>query len=158
MHTPALPSIRSPGLIAIIISGCFLLVSCASAPGPSVKGSKKNPYVATINFESECKIKDVVSETTECKNKDHKDFCVARGNYVRWKSNKLFDDGSKREIEYVIYFDPIDKARKYSSDDGLISRKMKTDAPLALYKYSILGLSGCNPDMDTFDPHIRVDK
>jgi hypothetical protein len=158
MRKPAFPSIRSPSLIAMMVSGWVLLVSCVSAPGPSVKGSSTNPYRVTINFESKCTIRDVVPETTECKGKDHKDFCIARGNHVTWTGNKLFDDTDGRAIEYVIFFDPVVRGRKYRSRNGVVSRRMQGDAPLALYKYSILASPGCAADTDTFDPHIRVDR
>jgi len=128
----------------------FVLVGCTNIPSfTGTKGEKANPYIVKINFDTadDCKVLSVDEETTplSCGS----GFCLKRNEWVVWHSEPA-------GIKYEIFFNPIVGVPLKSWRNGYLVRPIDRRAPEADYKYSIVR-DGCKPnEMNTFDPHIRV--
>ena len=142
-------------MIAAVVAISSLLVSCASFVPPSgPKGDQNNPWIVTIKFQgiSKCKIQSVTAETNSCLLPDPADICVDQSKFLEWQSDP-------NSVGFNIYFDPIKGGPNYTAPNGKKKVKIDANAPPGKYKYAILGRdSSCDPDTDTVDPMIRVDK
>jgi len=146
-------------LIWLILFFAILLLVTACQPDLSGsvrklalgQGSIIKPWVVTIEFNpgNHCLITGTKRDPTKCTK--GKGFCVKRAESIEWRSKP-------ENIGYELFFDPIQGQPLKSDGHGVLRRKIDPDAPIANYKYSIVG-EGCAPDgTNTHDPHIRVDK
>lgn len=154
MSKKFMQQLASSGLATVsLLAALTLLASCTSMPKfVGQKGLKENPYVLKINFNAtnNCKIDSVKEDMTIC-NSRAGEFCVKRKQWIIWVSNPA-------DIQYRIFFDPMLDRPLRSNRKGFIVKPINENAPIAEYKYSIVR-KGCKPDdVNTFDPHIRVNK
>lgn len=137
-----------------VLAAAMLLSACAELPPfTGDKGLNLNPYIVDINWSTTnpCKVESVSEDTTVCSGGES-DFCVGRNDFVIWQSNNPSD------AQFEIFFDPIDGPAFQAGGNGWVAKKIDKDAPIGLYKYSIVR-KGCPPNQDnTFDPHIRIDQ
>lgn len=141
--------------LALFLAAITLLASCASNQkrvGTLDKGDKDNPWVMLITWKTDaCKVDTVLPVTkSTCDSSRPKEyFCVDHGEHVEWQGGI--------DKKYRIYFSPFTRrsAHAGTSDEGRTKMRINTKAPPGLYKYAILA-DGCDPETDTFDPHIRV--
>jgi hypothetical protein len=105
----------------------------------------------TIHFENEtsCVVTHVTEDNATCPDAPEPGFCVFQSKFVQWESDPA-------NISYNIYFSPIQGNPLPSNANGVLKRPIDANAPYSLYKYSILR-DGCDAELHTYDPHMRVD-
>ena len=144
----------------MILATLALLASFASSQvALAGDGSAGDPWIITIKYDPAevCTILEVKAETTNCvgdmdpknrglKKKDD-DICVARGKWLKWKT-----DPEKKNFD--IYFHPF-SGQGFPGNNGDLKKKIDDDAPVALYKYTIL-MRNCDKKDDVWDPRIRI--
>lgn len=130
----------------------MLLIAACTTPGPTVPGSREDPYVITITWKDDgesCEVDEVSAELPSCE-PPFTGPCAGRNDWIQWESAPV-------PIVYRIYFDPLKRSPDKSGGNGVLKRKIDEDAPFAEYKYSILR-DRCDPDTDTYDPRFRIDR
>lgn len=143
--------------LTIFLATLALVASCFQNPSGSVRkvalgdGSPANPWIVTVKFNpsDHCDITGTTPDPTTCSSGSG--FCVERNHKIEWRSDPP-------NTQYEIFFDPF-RGRPYrAKTDGTLSMNIDPNAPIAEYKYSVLGL-GCTPtEKNTHDPRIRIDK
>ncbi len=75
---------------------------------------------------------------------------TSRGKKIEWQAYDLA--GNRSRQEFMLYFDPL-KGATLKAPNGKVSKPIDTRAPIATYKYTVVG-KGC--ENQPLDPNIRV--
>ncbi len=147
--------------LTMILATLALLASFASSRvALAGDGSAGDPWIILIKYDTadDCKIIEVKAEATNCvgdldpKNpglkKKNDDICVVRGKWLKWKT-------VPEEKDFDIYFHPF-SGQGFPGNNGDLKKQIHDDAPVALYKYTILMRYKCDKKDDVWDPRIRI--
>ncbi|MEO1078367.1 MAG: hypothetical protein AAFY29_02350 [Pseudomonadota bacterium] len=128
---------RFTARMVVALLAAMALSACGKSPEDSYEAQSLE---ATITFDAEgCPI-SVSEKVIEARRRD----------FITWSG--VDANGEKAKVPFVIFFDPL-HGRALRSKGNNLRRMVNAKAPIATYKYTIVG-RGC-PDKP-LDPTIRV--
>lgn len=123
-----------PRLLPEVSVARALLLCCLLAPGFAIADT-----LIPIRFDAQ-----------GCPQPGVPDIDTSRGKKLEWQAYDL--EGNRSRQEFMLFFDPL-KGATLKAPNGNVKRPIDQKAPIARYKYTIVG-KGCEDK--PLDPNIRV--